>query len=237
MSLCEWSRVLLKGYLWQKERASIFRQDSYLRGHLRMPSFRTPTSFPILLTYLLAPAFLQNATLCWRTQILLCVLIACPSQHHHCFEKTPWTKATNGLSQYQVPSALMISSGLQNQYRPRNASTLPSIAASVRHSIGPLWSTASVCWPQGNTSHNSLFEGCWSLVTWSLFFRSRWPVSTVPAKQRFHLSGSGLLLITSQFFSLSWEEPQNLNSKHLTALTLSTIPPPSQTAGSGLSQR
>lgn len=205
MSLCERSRVLLKGYLWQKERASIFRQDSYLRGHLRMPSFRTPTSFPILLTYLLAPAFLQNTTLCWRTSyvcslpVLVSITIALRKHHE---QKQPM--ASHSTKSYLL---FMISSSLQNQYCPRNASTLPSIAASVRHSIGPLWSTASVCWPQGNTSHNILFEGCWSLVTWSLFLHSRWPVSTVPAKQRFHLSGSGLLLITSQFFSLSWAEP------------------------------
>lgn len=71
--------------------------------------------------------------------------------------------------------------------------TLLGLATSMRHSLGFLWYTASVCWPWGNTSK----KWCWSLIDHGWFFSPRWLTSTVPEKQRF-LRGINRFLSKSQ---------------------------------------
>jgi hypothetical protein len=52
----------------------------------------------------------------------------------------------------ELPS--MTPSCLQNWYHLGDFCTLPSSAASVRHNLGHLWITASMCWLCENTSYN-----------------------------------------------------------------------------------
>ena len=52
---------------------------------------------------------------------------------------------------------------------------LPSSAASMSYTPGPLWNTASGRQPQGNTSPKSSPQWCWSLVNHKWLFSSSWP--------------------------------------------------------------
>lgn len=70
--------------------------------------------------------------------------------------------------------------------------TLPSSIDSTRDNLGHPWNTASVCWFSGNTSQKILPQWCQILLNHHHFLSSR--QLSIPAKQRFHCSSSGILL-------------------------------------------